>query len=64
MMARKMTPTTQMTSSEFVSFAETIARDTASWDDASDVFPGRPRWETVELETSIASSEDSAQTPV
>jgi hypothetical protein len=39
------TSITGMTSSEFISFATEVARSTSSWEAASDVFPGRPRWD-------------------
>jgi hypothetical protein len=48
-----------MTSSEFVSFAATVSRSGRSWDDASEAFPGRPRWEQPsELEASVTSPPD------
>jgi hypothetical protein len=49
---------TQMTSSEFVSFANHVSRHSRSWDEATASFPGRPRWDgPVEADTS------STQTP-
>jgi hypothetical protein len=57
---------TQMTSSEFVSFAAHVSRHVRSWDEASAEFPGRPRWEgpdEVEMSAARIPSATSAAGP-
>jgi hypothetical protein len=59
-MGTEPTPATHMTSSEFVSSAVYASREARSWDDASNAFPGRARWDVpADSEVCASSAPDS-----
>jgi hypothetical protein len=51
-----------MTSTEFVAFATSVSHHTHSWDDASEAFPGRARWEAPSELEATSSSEPTTTT--
>lgn len=61
-MNERTTSTSQMSSSEFVSFATKVWRRNKSWDDAPDAFPGRPRWDALsELELGVTRDDAACE---